>query len=505
MNKGKTKVNPWVQMCAALVVTLAGAGGNDHIWGRARELRIGYLHDADRHAAANREGRNYWDVYLREILDQLGLRGEEVSPAVLRDEARLAQYATLLVGEASADRVRRAGQEPLERWVRRGGTLICFATQGVDGLCGNRRVGEVRQPGDAFTCAATFAFQPHRLTQEIHSPLRPKQRLLVFSDVGKVLPEQSSELARLFDDCGKDTGCAAVTGRQLDGGHVFYFAFSVPQTIWVLHQGRPVDRDYDGDNRLRRSDAIVIRPHSIEVAYADEILFLLQNMIAVAPHPFVHQLPPLPPGPKGGDPAQSRIPEAVFFWGGDDEAASDGLQLIASNWMKQHGLPYHINAMPRKDGKFGLSVEDARKIRSNGHEIAPHFNFVEGFAQQLGFTRDDVLAQAAAFRRHFGAGWTCSVNHSCRWTGWAEPARWMRDAGGKADNSFVHAPSPPSNPVNRLGFAFGTAFPFWFYDDWKGGNRKIEFLEEPITAYECGYRNEQTDFPGPSTSPAATT
>jgi len=314
--------------------------------------------------------------------------------------------------------------------------------------------------------------------------------------VHKVLPEQSLELARLYDDCGKDTGCAAVTGRQLEKGHVFYFAFSVPQTIWVLHQGRPVDHDYDGDHRLRRSDAIVIRPHSSEVAYADEILFLLQNMIAVEPHPFVHQLPPLPPpGSKGGDEAEGRIPDAVFFWGGDDEAASDGLQLIASNWMKQHGLPYHINAMRRKDGKFGLSVEDARKIRSNGHEIAPHFNFVDGFAQHLGFARDDVLAQAAAFRRQFGAGWTCSVNHSCRWTGWAEPARWMHEAGGKADNSFVPAPSPPSNPVNRFGFSFGTAFPFWFYDDWKAGNRKIEFLEEPITAYECGYFKEHTDFP----------
>ena len=40
---------------------------------------------------------------------------------------------------------------------------------------------------------------------------------------------------------------------------------------------------------------------------------------------------------------------------------------------------------------------------------------------------------------------------------------------------------------NRLGFVFGTCYPFYFYDDYRGENRKIDFLEEPITAYEVGY------------------
>jgi hypothetical protein len=358
-------------------------------------------------------------------------------------------------------------------------------------VCGNRCLGHVRQAGDVFTCAGTFALAPHPLTQEIHSPLEPTQRLLIFSDARQVRPQRSTELARLYDLRGENTGCAAVTARQLGRGHVFYFSFSVPQTVWVLHQGRPVDRDYDGDRRLRRSDAIVIRPHSSEVAYADELLLLLQNMIAVQPHPFLHQLPPVSLPPVGdGEQGKGRVPDAVFYWGGDDEGSTEGVQLAASNWMRQRGLPYHINAMMRKDGTFGLSVEDARKIRANGHEIAPHFHF----GGAAGFTREDVMAQSAAFRRHFGTGWTCSVNHACVWTGWAEPARWMHQSGGKADNSFVHSPSPPANPVNRLGFSFGTAFPFWFYDDWRGGNRKIEFLEEPITAFECGYLKEQTDF-----------
>jgi len=450
----------------------------------SKQLRLAYLYDPDLHAAANGAGRNYWDVYIGEILDQLGLRAEAIARQTLEDAEHLSQYATLLIG--NLPRCGRAARDNLHEWVRGGGTLIAFATEGLHDLFGNRCVGRVRQPNDEFTCAATFALKPHPLAREIHSPLQPKQHLLIFSDALKVQSEESVELAQMFDRRGRDMDCAAVTARRVGKGRAFYFAFSVPQTMWVLHQGRPIDRDYDGDHYLRRSDAIVIRPHSIEVAYADEILFLLQNMIGVQPHPFVHQLPPTPDG---------NVPDALFFWGGDDEGDIAGIQLRASNWMKERGLPYHINAMPRSDGKFGLSRADAQKIWANGHEISLHFNYIDNFPPGAGFTREDVLAQAAAYRQHFGADWVCSVNHWCRWTGWAEPAKWMREAGGKADNSFVHSSSPPSNPVNLLGFSFGTAFPFWFYDDWRNGNQRIDFLEEPITAYECGYvGKEETDF-----------
>ena len=482
----------WMRMCAAVLLSMAVAQAKGET--AVRALRMAFVHDSQQHAAAGPAERNHWDVYLREILDQLGARAEEVSPAVLHDPEGLKAYATILLGNLSAETLSAQARNNLHAWIRGGGTLVAFSTPGIDDICGNRHMGKLDQTPDPFTCTASFALKPHRLTAEVHSPLHPDQRLLIFSDAQKVKAEESSELARLYDLHGEDTGYAAVTARQLEQGHAFYFAFSVPQTMWVLHQGRPVDRDYDGDNMLRHSDAIVIRPHSIEVAYADELLFLLQNMIATHSHPLIHQLPPLPSDASDGEHGKGRVPDALFYWGGDDEGSIDGIQLAASDWMKQHALPYHINAMIGKSGQFGLSVEDAEKIRANGHEIAPHFNFMRGFPATAGFTRQDVLAQANAFRRHFASGWTCSVNHCCRWTGWAEPAQWMQEAGGKADNSFTHSPSPPPNPVNMLGFASGTAFPFWFYDDWRSGNRKIDFLEEPITAFECGYLKDQTDF-----------
>jgi hypothetical protein len=70
----------------------------------------------------------------------------------------------------------------------------------------------------------------------------------------------------------------------------------------------------------------------------------------------------------------------------------------------------------------------------------------------------------------------------------------MAAAGGKADNSRAHRGSPPLNPVDMLGFSFGTAFPYHAYDDAAHGNRRLDFIIEPITAYETGYLPESNDF-----------
>ena len=177
-----------VRMCAAFLAIVAGGAEREPAWAEHRPLRIAYVYDCSRHAAANREGQNYWDMYLREIGDQLGVRMEEASPAVLRSPPNdYARYATLLMGNLAPEDIPSGRSRSLDRWIRGGGTLIAFATQGMDDLCGNRCVGQVRQPGDRFTCAATFAVRSHALTQDIHSTLQPSQRLLIFSDVQKTM------------------------------------------------------------------------------------------------------------------------------------------------------------------------------------------------------------------------------------------------------------------------------------------------------------------------------
>lgn len=450
-----------------------------------RSLSAAYVYDADLREAANAAGRNYWYEYLREILDRLGLTAAPISRHALT-EAGLEKVTLLFIGDLTVDQVTAEAATALERWVQAGGVLIGFGTEGLDPLFGVEFRSLMPQHGDDFSIAGYFAFSEHPLTTDIHSVLHPEQKLIILSPIRSVRPTESLELARLYSFFGVDTECAAVTMRPWGQGRAFYFGFNVPQTMWTLQQGRPLTGDYDGDGYYRTSDKRVIGTNEPEVAYSDEILFLLQNMVAMQGWPLLHQLPP---ARRGGERV---VPEALFFWGGDDEAAA-GTQVWASDWMKSRGLPYHLNLMPRR-GSFSVSLEEYRKIKANGHELSLHYNFIDDFTHPNAFTEADVRAQAELYRQTYGEDPICSVNHWCCWIGWAEPAKWMAAQGGKADNCHIHRGSPPLNPVNMLGFSFGTAFPYYFYDDWRGGNRKMDFLEEPITGYELGYLPGETHF-----------
>ncbi len=444
-------------------------------------IATAYLVDDTLRAAANARGSNYWDAYLAEISEQLGLCAEPISLPALADPSALARYSALLIGDIPGDRLTSQIRETVGQWVRDGGTLLGLGTDGWDELFGNRFQTLLPQLDGPFSLAARFRLRPHPLTADVHSPLQPNQPLLAFAPVRAVSPESSTEIGSVVD---MQEGGAVITARSVGRGLAWYAGFSVAQTLWVLHKGRPLTVDRDGDGYLRSSDMVVIGENSILVQYADELLWLMQNALGRRRQPLIHQVPPL----------QGEVADFLCFWGGDDEAATNGLQLVASNLMREHDLPYHINVMAR-DGAFGLSPEAARAILANGHELSLHYNFRDGFQHPYAFTRDDVLAQAAAFRRTYGIEPVCTVNHCTHWSGWYEPAEWYLEAGSRADNGFVHHKSPPGNPVNRLGFSFGTAYPHYFYRDYRGGNGRIDFLEEPITGYEVGYTREGTDFP----------
>ncbi len=449
-----------------------------------RSLPIAFVYDSDLREQANRGMRNYWHEYIREILDNVGLRAQEVSRTVLSDGNALSRFSVLIVGDLTAAQMPEGTTGALETWVRCGGVLIGMGTEGLDALFGNACSGVSSQPVDDFTISGFFSLLHDPVTADVHSPLHPSHKLLILSDVRLVSPQASKALAKFFGPNGVYMNSAAITRRDAGAGTAFYFAFNVSKTVWALQQGRPVDKDHDGDGYLRVSDACVIRPHEIEVQYADEIKWLVQNMVASRPVPFIYPIPPI----------GEKIPEALFFWGGDDEGAPHA-QLFSSMFMKDRGLPYHMNIMPR-DGKFALTPEEARAIEANGHELALHLNVIEGHQHPHHFTETDVRQQMEAFRKTFGKQSVVSVNHWCTWTGWAEPAKWFGNCGGRGDNSRIHASSPPLNPTNMIGFSFGTAFPYYVYDDWRNANRRLAFLLQPIMAYEVGYNNRtnQPDF-----------
>ena len=201
-----------------------------------KAITVAFVYDGDLREEANRAGRNYWYEYIREIADNLGLRAQEVPRRVLSDKDALREISVLMIGDLTAAQLPNDAAGVLEEWVANGGVLIGMGTEGLDALFGNTCTGISKQPVDDFTIAGFLRLLDDPVTQDVHSPLHPSQKLLLFSDVRLTIPVASKPLAKFYGPNGVYMGTAAITRRDLGAGAAFYFAFHVPKTVWVLQQ-----------------------------------------------------------------------------------------------------------------------------------------------------------------------------------------------------------------------------------------------------------------------------
>ncbi len=446
----------------------------------SRSLNAAYLISSSAHRADNDAGRNHWSAYTAEILDQLGLTAAPVEADALVDS--LAGLSTLILPQPAGAWLDDAAIAALPAWVDAGGLLIGFGVEGLDGLFGIGVTGPPIEQPDEWSPSGGVLWQCHPLTGGVIWPLHPDAPAPIISPIRLAKVVDGDVLATLAD-----IDSPAIAYREVGEGACLYFAFDVAQHMWIAHHGRPVDADYDGDGYYRLSDAIPAREFEAEVPYADQILFLLRDAIARTGHPLISAIPPMA---ESGEPA-----DVLLHWGGDGEAA-EGTQVPASDFMRDLGLPYHLNLMPDREGNFVVSKEQFDALKANGHEPSLHYDFQSGFEHPYAFTEAEILQQAEWYEQAYGERAKVSVFHWVHWCGWTEPAEWMLKAGGIGDNSRLHRGSPPLNPANMLGYSFGTSFPYHLYRDHRGGNERMEFISEPITLYECGYEGptDTTDF-----------
>lgn len=440
---------------------------------------LGIVLDSATHLASNGQGKNYWELYLREIAHHLGLTPIPLSPSDL--EQIPPQVTGLLLGAQSANHLSSGAKQALAGWVNAGGVLVAFATQGLDDLFGIRSEGVDSQPVDEFTISAYFELRVHPLTREVHPFLFIEQRLIVLSDVVLLEQVESQEIAHLYSDEHVDLNRPLITWRRVGAGAAGYFGFDVAKTIWLLHQGKPLPRIPEGERLLRTPGLQVIGRNSTKIAYADEILLLIQNMLAFRPLPFISQLPP-----KDG-----HVPDALFYFSGDEYTGPVELSLEASNFMASLGLPYHINIASEL---HPMTQEQWQVIQDNGHEVSCYIWVKQGDRQFL--NAQVIQAQSDSLFARFGTRPGSVLIGSTQWSGGVEPARWLAAAGASADNTFVGSHMDDWHPLMNgpfFGFANGTAFPFYFYDDAEHGNARIEILEQPIAGYELGHRASLAD------------
>lgn len=441
---------------------------------------LAYVYDEAVKREVNGEGQNCWEVYLREILGMLGASAKPISLSELNHPQSLEGIRTLIIGCQSGARLDDSVAGLLNHWVYAGGVLIGFQPQGLDALFGIKPIGEIPQATDDYEIVGQFELQVHPLTFDLHPILFSEQRLLIISDISLVGLNGAVEVGRLLDGGGKELSFPAVTWRAHGQGFAGYFAFDMAKTIWLLHQGRRLEPGV----AFHAGQMTLVVNHSKKVPYADIMAFLLQNMISVRPQPFVFQLPP-----HGGT-----VPDALFYWTGDDYYGPVEFSLQASDFMKELGLPYHINVgsyHPDTGKGHPMSDEELKHIYDNGHEISLWFNMRNKNRSGLEITEERIKHQADLFEKRFGRRPESTLMTATNWYGWAEPARWMANHGVKADNSFGGNGLRPDHPLandSNFIFGFGTSFPYYFYEDFTHGNERIDCMEQPIICYELGHR-----------------
>lgn len=449
---------------------------------------VAYVLDDNLRDETNRNGRNYWDAYLQEICGLLGLSASPLSLQELEDGEILEQVNALIVGHVSGDHLTDQMIENLEGWVRKGGILVGFGIKGLDHVFGIETVSEIEQEPDDYAISGYFHLRPHAITHEVHPSLFMEQKLLIFSDIQAVNAEGSLELARLYDTEHNDLQHPAITGNRYGEGFAGYFAFDVAKTVWLLHQGGPLPDCREKDQDRPITILSIVGENTRMVRYADEIVFIIQNMIAQYPQPFIYQIPPM-----GG-----KIPDALLYWGGDEYRGPVERSLKASDWMREKGLAYHVNI---EIDNHPMSAEEWQQIRDNGHEVSNYFVF-GGKQHNEQSLRKEIKRQSDLFLRKFGVRLVCTFYKSFayhprtilpgddQWDDWTGPVRWLAEAGIKADNSYCGRNISNSWFHNgpSVDFGFGTGYPFYFYADYQHGNRPIDFLEEPINCYEMGHR-----------------
>ncbi len=443
---------------------------------------LGYVVDETIRQQINQKDQNYWDAYLQEINGLLGASGNPVSLKDLENPDVIGKLNVLIIGWQSGEKISDNALRILDQWVSQGGILIGFGLQGLDHVFGIKTTSQLRQTPDDYTILAHCDVRDHALTRELHDMNFLEQKLLILSDVRLVDLDGAFELSRLFETTGRTINRPAISWHACGKGFAGYFAFDVAKTVWLLHQGRPLVGDAIKGNRYPRgADLSVVATNSRKVAYADELCFLIQNMIAQAPLPFIYQIPP------EGD----QIPDAILYYGGDEYAGPVEQSLRASDWMKQKGLGYHINTLHNHP----MTEAEKKHILDNGHELSLYY----GLHDEDDFTmKEEYYSELYdAYVKKFGIRPMTTVNKWLRWIGWSEPAKWMLKAGGKADNSFHSLPGAFEHPfanTSYFGFGCGTGYPFYFYDDYRGQNQKIEFMEQPIACYEVGHRGSIRDY-----------
>ena len=424
-------------------------------------MNIYYLWDEQLRIDKNRREENHWFAYITEILTRLGVSGK----AIIAEEAETFSFTSDDLLFTGADALPPSVLPALREGLAGGMSLIGFGTAGADGLFGVKTAGCPIRPEDEYAVNGYFNIRAENKNAYLPVP-ETAPDLPVFAPVGIYEAHGAEVIADI-----------SAGGRILpaffkhENKNAYYFSFDLPQTMWVSAQGRPVYKSERGLSFTRISDARVTPPdYDTTVAYGDYYLYIIQSILARLKQPAIHRLPP---------DNQGNVPDLLLFYAGDEDATPD-ISIRASEIMYERGLPYHINLMPAGDDmRFVTTPREYDAIKARGHELALHYNMV-GYD----FTEEEFERQYRAYLHNYGETSVSTVGHCLTHRGWTGRGRYQKRLGIMGDSCRCAEYAEDINEFNLYGFAFGTSYPIFLYENSIHQNRKLDFTDIPIAYYE---------------------
>ena len=434
---------------------------------------VAYINNKQLKRENNTKGLNHWEAYIEEMLHELGADFEPLDIDKIPEEGLLGRYSCVIIGAQSGQHLDAVMLQALTNFTENGGLLIAFMAKELDELFGIETIN-VEKEKNPYEISGYFDLLPHPLTRNVHPHTFLEQKLLILSDTTRVRCTQAEKISCLYSSALEDTLFSAISWREVGKGYAAYFAFDAPKTVWALHQGRPLYTEKQTQVNPRPADGVVLGSNSGKVPYADEILYLLQNMIAQMGEAFVYTLPP----------HNDKVPDAAIIWGGDEYFGPTHWSMYASDFMRSLGLPYHINI---ESENHPITKDEFDHItKDNGHEISLYILLDE----QNKISPERIKQQRDRLVERFGVEPGCCLFNVVRWYGWAEPARWLVEGGGTSVHSKLPGLMNIMHPLaNAPAFAMvaGTANPFHYYDCAEYANAFIPCVELPAVGYELGH------------------
>ncbi|MDN4593414.1 hypothetical protein [Polycladomyces subterraneus] len=404
-----------------------------------------------------------YSVYLEEILFHAGLpfaRHETVAEAMQNAPAMLLSIGRPMCSTAEYER--------LARFIQMGGTLIQIGDgTGLDKVLGVRYTGSFEEEG------WLTGVPDHPVTRECSLPLH------AFAITGmKALTAMS--LGTIVSRDGANLG-DGIAVRQTGKGLAVAIAPDVATTIVRIQQGIPVERDGvaapDGtapidDGILKAEDGMVLdwerdrQPFDrgapfFQVPVADEWRKLLVRFIwwgagrRGVPLPMLWYWP-------GGLSAVGHLSLDSDL--NEDEAAMTTLRVLDQADVKATWCVMY-------PGGYRSTTYTA--IRSQGHELALHYNAMKDDARSR-WGEDDFDFQWHWLQERSGVPIVTNKNHYLRWEGETEFYRWCERRGIRVDQT--------KGPTKQgdIGFLFGSCHPWFPIEQTGDGMRRMDVLEIPL-------------------------